>query len=72
VDIVIYKLQLDSSSIATCLEDRLLLQHLKNSEKTKLQQKEEEKRYKEKRCYQQEDVASSQRCVDTLHREILF
>jgi hypothetical protein len=48
VDIVSYKLQLDSSSIATCLEDRLLLQHLKNSENNKLQQKEEEKEYKEK------------------------
>jgi hypothetical protein len=48
VEIVSNKLQLDSSSIATCLEDRLLLQHLKNSENNKLQQKEEEKEYKEK------------------------
>jgi hypothetical protein len=36
VDIVSYKLQFDNSLIATCLEDRLLLQHLKNSEKTKI------------------------------------
>jgi hypothetical protein len=44
VGIVTYKLQLDSNSIATCLEDRLLLQHLKNSEKQKITTKEEKKR----------------------------
>jgi hypothetical protein len=34
-DIVSYKLQLDSSSIATCLQKgRLLLQHLKNRKKS--------------------------------------
>jgi hypothetical protein len=43
VDIVSYKLQLDSSLIGTCLEDRLLLQHLKNSEKTKITAKRRKK-----------------------------
>jgi hypothetical protein len=48
VDIVSYKLQLDSSLIATCLEDRLLLQHLKNSEKTKVTAKGGRKGIKKK------------------------
>jgi hypothetical protein len=33
MEIVSYKLQLDSSSIATSLQDRLLLQHLKIAKK---------------------------------------
>jgi hypothetical protein len=49
VDIVSYKLQLDSSSIATCLEDRLLLQHLKNSEKTQNYSKRRKKKGIEKK-----------------------
>jgi hypothetical protein len=44
VDIVSYKIQLDGSLIATCLEDRLLLQHLKNSENTKITAKRRKKK----------------------------
>jgi hypothetical protein len=44
VNIVRYKIQLNGSLIATCLEDRLLLQHLKNSENTKITAKRRKKK----------------------------